>query len=116
MTVQVAPGRPVPPTAVLLTAVRGAGFEGTALGGGSSGKAEEGGDQDSDSDDLLGLLEGAAVRPGGRSAAQCSSTVLVVPGMMCMRNCGTKVTAALKSVPGVQGACVCARLHGCMAA
>jgi hypothetical protein len=34
------------------------------------------------------------------------TTVLTVPGMMCMRNCGSKVKAALMAVAGVQGVCV----------
>jgi copper chaperone CopZ len=29
---------------------------------------------------------------------------LSVPGMRCMKNCGSKVQAALRSVPGVAGA------------
>jgi copper chaperone CopZ len=42
--------------------------------------------------------------PAKAAGPLLSTTALMVPGMMCLRNCGSKVTAALKAVPGVHGA------------
>lgn len=57
--------------------------------------------------------------PGSVVQERLGSVRLSVPGMMCMRNCGTKVTAALKSVPGVAGMAGCGLVganHSCAVA
>jgi copper chaperone CopZ len=46
----------------------------------------------------------AAAAPAPVVATQ--STALMVPGMMCLRNCGAKVKGALMGVPGVEGGCL----------
>ena len=102
VTVQLQAGIPVPSAAALVGAVRGAGFEGSVVSLPTSGSAPSGDDDDGD---LFGLggSAGATSAPTSKSGPAVGPAVLVVPGMMCMRNCGTKVKTALMSVPGVAG-------------